>query len=458
MKVEVGAYAWFEKEDLSEFQMAALRKEMTIIPSKAEGYGEDDDPPKPIFMYRETASRFGIAREYFIERRQNRHQIDFRTTKGSDDFLPVAFNTDDYTLRIEQKQALDAVQQQFEAGRHGGIVRAVPGWGKTVLGCAVIAALNVPTLVVVHKDFLMEQWRKRILGDPVEDLPPLLPGASVGLVQQDVCDFRGHSIVLAMVHSLAAREYEKALYEWPGLVMVDECHRMGAYTWAPVPAKFPARYRLGLSATPKRKDGADAVFYYHLGPIMFAAKEKRLLPKIKRVWTKFKLIKTERFNPNLAKKGTVLRFLCASVFRNRLIVETMIEALRADRKLIVLSERLNHLDRLNQLLREQWPEQYGSVPSVGYYVGGRKKEQLAEASKARVIFATWQFASEGLDIPALDTLFMATPMSDVEQAVGRILRPFEGKKDPIVVDFRDDAIPLFKRMGKTRDRFYDKLG
>ena len=457
MKVVLDSYAWFEKADLNAYQIEALKREMTIIPQKAQGFGPDDEDPKPIRMYSERGNKFGVAREYFIERRQARHQIEHATTMGSDDWLPADFNTDDYTLRIEQQQALDAVQRQFEAGRHGGIVRAVPGWGKTVLGCAVITALRVPTLVVVHKDFLMEQWRLRILGDPEKQIPPLIPDASVGLVQQDVCDFRGRTVVLAMVHSLAARQYDPDLYNWPGLVMVDECHRVGAQTWAPVPAKFPARYRLGLSATPRRKDGADNVFYYHLGPVMFSAKEKRMKPKIKRVWTKFKLVKTERFNPNLAKKGIVLRFLCASVFRNQLIVDLMIEALRKDRKLIILSERLNHLDRLNQMLRDSWPQQYGKVPSVGYYVGGRKKAQLAEAAKARVIFATYQFASEGLDIPALDTLFMATPMSDVEQAVGRILRPFEGKKEPIVVDFRDDTIPLFKRMGKTRDKYYDRV-
>jgi len=177
-------------------------------------------------------------------------------------------------------------------------------------------------------------------------------------------------------------------------------------------------------------------------------------PKIRRVWSKFKLIKTNKFNPNLASKAIVLRFLCGSVFRNRMIVELMMEALLKGRKLIVLSERLNHLNALNTLLREMWPKPYGATPTTGFYVGGRKKEQLKVAAKARVIFATWQFAAEGLDIPALDTLFMATPMSDVEQAVGRILRPHEGKKDPVVVDLRDDHVSMFRNMGKTRDKHY----
>lgn len=87
----------------------------------------------------------------------------------------------------------------------------------------------------------------------------------------------------------------------------------------------------------------------------------------------------------------------------------------------------------------------------------KKKRKRERRRQARVIFATWQFAAEGLDIPALDTLFMVTPMSDVEQAVGRILRPHEGKKEPVVVDMRDDNVAMFQKMGKTRDKYYAKI-
>ena len=98
------------------------------------------------------------------------------------------------------------------------------------------------------------------------------------------------------------------------------------------------------------------------------------------------------------------------------------------------------------------------APSTGRYVGGMTQAERDESAKCQVIFATSQFASEGLDIPALDTLFLTTPMSDVEQAVGRILRAFEGKKDPIVVDIRDDKVAKFKRAGESRDKFFKRIG
>lgn len=443
------------KADLTGAQIDWIRRELTIIPSKLAQFDDGEDP-KPIYLYRDEGHMLGIAREYFLQRRRNIHEVKFDVVTGEDsDWFPAAFNYAEWTLRPEQIQGIEVAKQKFAAGHYGGILRAVPGWGKTVVGCAMMAELDVPTLVVVHKEFLVNQWIERITGTGDDDLPPLLPHAKVGRCQQNVCDFRGKTVVIGMVHSLGSIRYDDEFYRWPGLVIFDEVHRVGAYTWAPVPARFPSRYRLGLSATPRRKDGADNVFFHHIGPILFSAKEQRLKPKLKRIWTKFKLVKTEKFNPNLASKPIVLRFLCGSVFRNRVIVEAMIEALAKDRKLFVLSERLKHLDKLDALLAEMWPIQYGACPSTGFYVGGRKKDQLREAARARVIFATWQFASEGLDIPAMDTLFMATPMSDVEQAVGRILRPHKGKKDPVVVDIRDDNVAMFKKMGKTREKFYD---
>ena len=229
------------------------------------------------------------------------------------------------------------------------------------------------------------------------------------------------------------------------------------FTWSPVPQKFKARWRIGFSATPKRKDGADNVLAYHIGPVLFSAKEKRMSPKVKRVWTDFKLVKTNSFNPNLAKKGLVLRFLTASTVRNRLIVEQIIRAVNSGRKLLVLSERVKHLQVMDAMFHDMWPRQYGGVPTTDYYVGGRKKDELKIAAEARVIFATSQYAQEGLDIPALDTLFLTTPLSDVEQAVGRILRPFDGKKEPIVVDIRDDNVAVCERGGKSRDRYYSRV-
>lgn len=445
MDVRVDSWAWLPKSGLTSDQIVNMEQMLTVRPQKVGDYPGDD--PKPILLYQHGDNEFGVPREFFYSNRRAAHRVDLQVTEGmKDSWWPAEFVG---TLRSEQKAAVDEVVSMFKAGRLGGIVQAKPGWGKTVVALAIASRLGVPTLVVVHKEFLMDQW--------VERIEKFLPAAKIGRVQQDECDFLGKTIVMGMVHSLGGEQpYPDQLWDWPGLVLIDETHRIGARTWAPVPSRFRAKWRLGFTATPRRKDGADDVFWQHIGPIIFAGKEERLKPVVKRVWTKFKLVKTDRFNPHLAPKALVTRFLVNSRHRNDLITDQLIAALEAGRKILVLSERLNHLTAMESQLRSMWPAVIGEV-SIGQYVGGRTKAQLDKSAKAKVIFATVQYAAEGLDIPALDTLFLTTPMSDVEQAVGRIQRPYVGKKDPIVVDFRDDMIPMFEAMGRKRDNFYRRI-
>jgi superfamily II DNA or RNA helicase len=319
----------------------------------------------------------------------------------------------------------------------------------TVASLAIVSHYNLPTLILVHRGFLMDQWAERIA--------QFLPSAKVGRIQQNECSYRGKSIVIGMVHSVVSGKYDPAFYEWPGVVLTDEAHRTGARTWYPAQSMFRAKYRFGVTATPRRKDKAENAFYYSIGPILFAAKAARLSPKIRRVWTPFKFIKTTKFNPSLAPRSLMIRFLLGSKMRNRLIVEQLVEAVKVGRKCLVVSEQLKHLAALESLFLEEWPLDQGFSPGIGYYVGGRSKSELAEAAKAQIIFATSQYASEGLDIPPLDTLLLASPWSDVDQAVGRILRPFPGKKDPVVVDFRDDEVRQFRNQGLKREAYYSKV-
>jgi len=447
----VGAWAWMDKSEIAIPVLQAMKHKLTIVPRKS-GYEEEDEEPGPIQLYVEEGDRIGVAREFFLQKQKKANEITYDLSDGDMSTWPGALHfTTSKELFAEQKECLAEVLRGFQLeGRLGGMVKAGCGWGKTTWGCALIQRLQVPTLVIVHKEFLMTQWKERIA--------EYLPGAKVGIAQEQRCEFKGRHIVVGMVHSLARGDYPKAFYRWPGLIIVDECHRIGARTWSPVPPLFHAKHRIGLSATPRRKDGADNVFKYHLGPVLFKATQQRLKPTIKRVYTKFRLVKTPNFNPRLAPESLILRFLCANDQRNRRIVELIIEAVKVGRKLLVLSKRINHLNRLEADFHREWQEGgHGKPITTGYYIGGMSDEQRSEASFARVLFATAQFAAEGLDIPALDTLFLVNPMSDVEQAVGRILRPFEGKKPPIVVDFRDDRVRMFQDFGERRDQLYARM-
>mgnify|MGYP006274615647 CR=1 FL=1 len=449
MKVVVDTYAWIPTAELTHMQLSALKATLTIHPKKFDGF--PGGPPQPIRLYKEREGAIGIPRSYFMENKKDHHEIVDETTLGRADLWggPLMFTG---TLRDSQKDALKTVASTFRGGSYGGIVRAVTGWGKTVWSCALMAEMGVPTLVVVHKEFLLNQWKERI--------EQFLPGTKVGIVQQDRCEFRDYGVAIGMIHSLVGdRDYGKDFWEWPGLIITDETHRIGAETWSAVPTRFKARWRLGVSATPRRKDGAEDVFFHHIGPVLYAAQEQRMVPKIRRVWTEFRLVQTPTLNPDVVSKNVLLKFMVGNVARNKFIVEQLILAVAAGRKPIVLSERLNHLDTLEAMFKREWAvRQTTPVPSTGFYVGGMKEEELDTAADAQVIFATRQFAEEGLDIPALDTIFLTTPFSDVEQAVGRILRPCDGKKDPIVVDVRDDKVSSCAKTATYRDRFYKSKG
>jgi superfamily II DNA or RNA helicase len=447
LKVRVSGWAELPKADLTEMQLVALKAKLTVYPRKVGDH--PGDPPGPIKLFREAETVIGVPREFFLANKRPHHEIEYDLSEGRKDLWPgsLEFKGD---LRDEQNLALQTITGLFRTGTLGGILRASPGWGKTVFTTALIAAMDVPTLVLVHKEFLMKQWEERIA--------EFLPGAQVGFVQSDECSFQGKHIVIAMVHSLVDRFYGATLYEWPGLVVTDETHRIGASTWSQVPPKFKARWRLGITATPRRKDGAENVFFHHIGGLLFNASERRMAAKVRRVYTTFSLVKTPSLNPSLVSKNLLLKFMCANKARNQLIGEQLVLAVNAQRKILVLSERLQHLADLETMLRALWKKEKGPPPTVGYYVGGMKEEELDEAQKAQVIFATKQFAEEGLDIPALDTLFLTTPMSDIEQAAGRILRPFEGKKDPLITDFRDDKVTACLKSAESRERQYKKFG
>lgn len=444
-KVVVGGWAWLRKVDLGPDRIAAIRKSLTLTPRPTSEYSK----PTQLRLWDETPELLGVPREWFLTNRSRAYEIQHDLVgpeAASGVSTGVVF---DGTLRDEQEEAVQRFVGALEGGHSlGGVLQAPPGWGKTAWTLALIQRLTkngrVPkTLVLVHKEFLTSQWEERI--------QKFLPRARVGRIQGDLCETSA-DIVMGMIQSLSQREYQPEVYRSFALVVSDEVHRVAAQTWSSVIPRFTAKWRVGLTATPRRKDCAENAFWWHIGPVLFTAKEVRLVPAIRWVRTGFKFVSVPgEKNLASAPRAVQIRVMCASEMRNRRITDEIRQAVESGRKILVLSERLNHLARLSLLLQGARPG-----TKADFYVGGRSEDALRESSKAQVIFATSQMASEGLDIPALDTLLMVTPISDPEQAVGRILRPHEGKKRPIVVDLIDD-VEWMQNQAERRARMYHNL-
>lgn len=351
-------------------------------------------------------------------------------------------------LRPHQEPVLATVMDALAGSYpYGGIVMAKPGSGKTVMALEVARRLARTTLILVHTTALMTQW-----GDRIREH---LPGARVGFVRQSLCQFGdNYDFVVAMLESLSLRQYPSAFYRWPGVVITDEVHRLGAETWAPVIVQFPAKVRLGLTATPRRKDGLEPVFFWHVGPIIATAKHDAImLPTVKMVkyiksYGQNFMLRSGQFN-----RARWLTTLGTDPERNWVLCQFILKALRNDRKILCLSDRLEQIHAVHALLAPHVP----NGKRVSPYVGDCTPEERVEAVASDVIMATYPIAAEGLDIPDLDTLVFMTPRGDVEQAVGRIQRVRAGKKTPVVIDVVDAAYNFGIAMAKARRRVYERI-
>lgn len=405
----------------------------------------------------------------------SRKARDQNGTEGVYAVVSISGHTDQIPTRIPRKQA--APRRQRKTATRTGFTATSIGDGdyygftldgdgrfllgdftvthNTVMGLYCAAQWKRSTLILVHSEFLGEQWLKAIklfLGlDPAE----------VGWVQGDRCDYK-HPITIAMVESLAlaAREkredYSKDFYLSFGTLLADEVHRYAADTWHLAVGRFPAAYRLGLSATPTRADKMEEVIFKHFGPLVSETAPYQIVPEIFMVMIETEL-NEKRYrkweNGHLTdeiKLSKLITLLAQDSRRNDMLAFYIANALKSGRKLIALSDRLDQLDDVMSRVNEKMKD---APPVLSKFIGGMKQAARKEAVLAQGIFGTYSLAAEGLDIPDLDTLVMLTPRSNVEQSVGRILRECAGKKAPFVVDIVD-SIDLCRILGRKRARFY----
>lgn len=480
MRVVVDGYAWLQCSELESVQLEWLKRQLTLVQSISKEYkNRAESAIVRCFVEDALAGKIGIAREFFFERVTKTHDISYDVSNGEDwpdrldpepsfgGFPPFwaaerSDNPKDLTfydtekkepvsLRDEQKSALSAAVSHLSSRpASGGIIQAPTGWGKTVFALSLIKELKVKTAVLVHRKFLMDQWRKRI--------NRFLPDAKVGCIYGNKWDVDGCHVVLVMIETIASwvknDKVRPELAKMFGLVISDEVHRTGAPQWSQAITRFHAAKRVGISARPKRSDKLDKCFFYHIGPKIFAGQEFQLVPKVRRVWTRYK-IDHPRFNPDFMSLEFMLRFMTKSAVYNQSVVEQILLALEAGRKILVYSHQLEHLRRLKEGVDAQWKG--ARAIKTDYFIGGMTEEELLEAETADVIFATYMMAKDSLDIPPLDTVVLATPVRDPEQPGGRCLRPFQGKKDPVIVDMRADEVPVCKDYGKSRDKAYERL-
>jgi superfamily II DNA or RNA helicase len=317
----------------------------------------------------------------------------------------------------------------------------------TTMAIYLMCSLKVKTLIVVHKEFLLQQWKER--------LEFFAPTARIGLIKASKLDVEDKDVVIGSLQSLAMKEYNDDVFKGFGLTIIDEVHHTSAEVFSRALKKISFRYTLGLSATPKRKDGLTKVFMWYLGDTVYNLTKRTdtLLVKIKEFYSSNPDYSKEwvMYNkkPNMPK---MINNICEYEPRLKFVIDTIKEILDVDvnRKILILSDRRNHVDTLINRL-----DVMGY--SAGVYYGGMNPKELKISEGKQIIGGTYGYSSEGLDIKGLNTLILASPKSDVVQVVGRILRdkPEDREYIPLVIDIVDN-FSMFVGQGKKRLAYYKK--
>jgi superfamily II DNA or RNA helicase len=367
--------------------------------------------------------------------------------------LDVSFQGE---LRPEQHVAADAM-----LAHDTGVLAATTAFGKTVVAAWLIAQRGVNTLVLVHRRQLLDQWIERLstfLGVPAKSIGRIGGGRSrpTGLLDA------------AVIQSLVRKGVVDDCMAAYGHLIVDECHHLSAHSFEQVARQAKARFVVGLSATVARKDGHHPIIFMQCGPVRHRVDAKAQAAI--RPFEHLVLVQPTTFQPTRAADSdkriefqALYQALVDDEPRSRRICDDVVESVRNGRSPLVLTERNDHLDRLESGLASSVPHLVVLRAGMGKKQRRAVAERLAAIPReeARVILATGKYVGEGFDDPRLDTLFLTLPVSwrgTIAQYAGRLHRLYDGKREVRVYDYADLNVPMLARMFDRRCRGYESIG
>jgi len=442
-KAIIDRMLWFSRREVKGV-LPHIMAELTVQPESKFVY------PQPFCLMEEGVNWIGVPRAWGLKQRWlvGQRSIEDRTVYPIKKWPPFVGE-----YRAGQQASVEAIVSAFMVGQYGALLDAKTGTGKTAMSAVIASTLNTPTLVVVHKEDLADQWRG------VVENQELFVGVDTGHVQGSHWDYQNKHLVTAMAQTLYSRVGMEPtdFYKSFGLVIFDECHRYPARTFETV-LKLPyARYRLGVSATWRRRDGLECIWHWHIGAIEHRTAGVHLVGEYVQVPWNTQV--GDWMAPSYGGKvchAKILNIIAANAPYNEWLTGELIKGAQANRQMLLCSHRVAQLVDIKTRI-----ERKNTGLSVGYYVGAIDKKalrskELEASKKCNIILATYHKMSEGTDIDTLDTLILATPAVDIEQVVGRIQRPKIGKQPLLVVDPVWQT-PYNLRLAEKRKVFYKKL-
>lgn len=389
--------------------------------------------------------------------------IHYEDKRNSGNHINLHFNG---KLRKEQQLASDEMLKY-----ENGILSATTAFGKTVVASYLIAERKVNTLILVHSSALLQQWQKSLSEFLVfEDELPEQPKkrgrqrelshiGQLGATKNTL----NNIVDIAIMQSVVSGDEVKEFVKDYGMVIVDECHHVSAFTFEKILRDVNAKYVYGLTATPKRQDGHQPIITLQCGPIRYQV--DAVAQSVKRDFSHFVIPEFTDFRvaESSLKYQDICAKLCADETRNRQIINDAITAYQNGRNCIVLTERTEHAE----ILYASVTAKCGNAFLLSGKDKAKEKRDKLEAIKNTpqkenmIIVATGKYVGEGFDEPRLDTLFLTMPISwegTLAQYVGRLHRNYDGKTEVIVHDYADIFVPMLDRMYHKRIRSYAELG
>lgn len=411
------------------------------------------DSSLAIETFRETENWFGFPRH--TQRLTDgiaKKVVDKRT-----DGRPINL-TDSINLWDYQKTAVDQITAHIKSGGTGFFLEAAPGSGKTVIGIKLIVDIGRTALVIVPKSDLVEQWINRFLEYTN------IKRESIGIASGGVCEWEGKDIVIGLVHTVVLDRWSESFKKNFGVVLFDECDSsIPPTTFSPAACMFPARYRIGMTASSTRTDGLHKVFEDHICQFRVVCKKSNTLkPSIIMHYYKESSGTVPHYLvERMSRRGVLISHLASNPERNKLIAAYAHKSYEVKRPTLVISDRKEQLKEIHKILTSG----YKIPPSkIGFYVRTldnktiKKKEKERIANDCEIILGTYGMIKRGTDIQRLSTLILATPQSDLRQTQGRIERFLEGKSTPVLVDIVDTFYPECSKSANYRLSQYRKSG
>ena len=385
----------------------------------------------------------GINIPYYYALKKN---IKINEKKTTTNPININFNTE---LREQQVPPFTAALNTLKE-EGACVLSAKTGSGKTVKSIKLIAELKVKTLIIVNKEFLLNQWIERI--KQFTDI------TKVGILQGNKVE-TDYPIVIGMLQSIALKNYPYEVLSSFDFIIYDEVHNLAGDVFSN--ALFyigKKRYSLGLSATPERLDGLENIYLWHLNKVLDfrSTISTDKYPIIKTITLNYESIPENHTLYNgTTNSQKMLTDLVNNKVRNKLICDLVVDLClnNSNRKVLLISSRREHIQNLKKGITER---SINSTITSGMYMGGMKNKELAISAEKDIIIGSISVIKEGFDVPDLNTLVIATPLSEVTQLVGRIFRKNHTTINPLIIDLFDNYSMYIPQYYK-RNRIYNKV-